>query len=90
MSLPEESDYAYYQQATEEGGDISEAEEAVLDLDDEPKDVEYASIDFLVLKKKTQRNASKKQESTETEYAQIMKKTTQEKMENGKVEGEST
>lgn len=43
-----------------------------------------------MLKRKTPRNASKKQESIETEYAQIMKKATKERMENGKVESEIT
>lgn len=43
-----------------------------------------------MLKRKTRRNASKKQQSIETEYAQIMKKTSEERMENGKVEDEIT
>lgn len=43
-----------------------------------------------MLKRKTPRNASKKQQSIETEYAQIMKKTSEERMENGKVEDEIT
>lgn len=88
--LPEENDHTYYQQVAEEGRSGSEAEKAVLDLDGGPEDVEYASIDFSVLKRKTPRNASKKQESIETEYAQIMKKATKERMENGKVESEIT
>lgn len=41
-----------------------------------------------MLKRKTRRNSSKKQQSIETEYAQIMKKTSEERMENGKVEDE--
>ncbi|KAM7383082.1 hypothetical protein PAMP_002764 [Pampus punctatissimus] len=41
------------------------------DLNSGPKDVEYASIDFSVLKRKSLRGAAKKQETTETEYAEI-------------------
>lgn len=80
----------YYQQAAEEESGGLEADKAVLDVDGGPKDVEYASIDFSVLKRKPPQNAMKKQESTETEYAQIMKKSTKERMQNGKVEGEIT
>lgn len=65
-------------------------EKAVYDLDKGTQDVEYASIDFSVLKRKTAGNARKKQESIKTEYAQILKKATKERMENGNVEGEIT
>lgn len=65
-------------------------EKAVYDLDSGPQDVEYASIDFSVLKRKTARNARKKQESIKTEYAQILKKATEERLENGNAEGEIT
>lgn len=57
-------------------------------LDGGPKDVEYASIDFSIMKRKPPRNASKKQESIETEYAEIMK--TMGKKETVEVEGEMT
>lgn len=86
--LPEENDYTYSRQADEEGRGVSEAEKAVLGPDGGPKDVEYASIDFSVLKRKTTGNARQKKESIETEYAQIMKKATEERVEKGKVEGE--
>lgn len=45
---------------------------------------------MLKRKRNASRNASKKQQSIETEYAQIMKKTSEERMENGKVEDEIT
>lgn len=78
----------YSRQANEEGRSVSEADKAVLGLDGGPKDVEYASINFSVLKRKTPGNARKQKESIETEYAQIMKKATEERVEKGKVEGE--
>lgn len=46
--------------------------------------MEYANIDFSVLKRNTPRNGSKTQQSMETEYSEIMKK------ENAKVEGKMT
>lgn len=75
-------------QANEEGRSASEAHKAVLGRDGGPKDVEYASINFSVLKRKTPGNARKQKESIETEYAQIMKKATEERVEKGKVDGE--
>lgn len=88
--MPEENEHVYNQQAAEEGRGSPEAEKAVLDLDSGPQDVEYASIDFSALKRRTAREARKKQESIETEYAQILKKATEERMENSNVEGEIT
>nr|XP_033496833.1 carcinoembryonic antigen-related cell adhesion molecule 1-like [Epinephelus lanceolatus] len=82
-----EDDQTYYQEAAEEGGAVA-AEKAMSDLNGGPKDVEYASIDFSVMKRRSPREAAKKQETTETEYAEV-KKTVKKKMEeNGKEEGE--
>ncbi|CAJ1062799.1 Hypothetical predicted protein [Xyrichtys novacula] len=72
-----EENYTYDQEVTEGGDAAAEEEKTVLTVNGEPKDVEYASIDFSVLKKR----AAKKQESTETEYAEI-KKDVIEKREN--------
>ena len=80
----------YYQQAAEEGIGGSEADKAVADLDGGPKDVEYASIDFSLLKRKTPRTQRNNQDAIETEYAQIKKKTTEERMKTAKVEREIT
>ncbi|XP_041649169.1 sialic acid-binding Ig-like lectin 10 isoform X2 [Cheilinus undulatus] len=61
-----EDDQTYEQEVTEAGGAVAE-EEAALHLDGGPNEVEYASIDFSVLKRK----APKKKETTTTEYAEI-------------------
>lgn len=85
--LPEENDHTYYQKAVDERGEGgSDANQGV--LDGSPKDAEYATIDFSVLKRKTPGNGSKTQESIETEYAEIVKKDG--RKENGKVEGKMT
>lgn len=78
--LPEEKDHTCYQQA-DEANDV--------DLDVGLTDVEYANIDFSVLKRNTPRNGSKTQQSMETEYAEIMKKEKGRK-DNAKVEGKMT
>uniref|UniRef100_A0A671Y5M8 Sialic acid-binding Ig-like lectin 5 n=1 Tax=Sparus aurata TaxID=8175 RepID=A0A671Y5M8_SPAAU len=82
-----EDDQTYYQEGTEEGEAVA-AENAAPDLNGGPKDVEYASIDFSVLKRKSPRKAAKMHETTETEYAEIMKKAKEEKEDNGGEEGE--
>ncbi|KAE8289100.1 MAM domain-containing glycosylphosphatidylinositol anchor protein 1 GPI and MAM protein [Larimichthys crocea] len=92
-----EDDQTYYQEAAEEeevgggggggGGGAVAAEKAALNLDDGPKDVEYASIDFSMLKRKSKREAAKTQETTETEYAEI-KKVKEEREDNDREEGE--
>ncbi|XP_027143028.1 uncharacterized protein LOC104930299 [Larimichthys crocea] len=88
-----EDDQTYYQEAAEEeevgggGGGAVATEKAALNLDDGPKDVEYASIDFSMLKRKSKREAAKTQETTETEYAEI-KKVKEEREDNDREEGE--
>nr|XP_033496957.1 uncharacterized protein LOC117266109 [Epinephelus lanceolatus] len=82
-----EDDQTYYQEAAEEGGAVA-AEKATSDLNGGPKDVEYASIDFSVMKKRSPREAAKKQETTETEYAEVKKTVKKKTEENGKEEGE--
>lgn len=52
--------------------------------------MEYANIDFSVLKRNTARNGSKTQQSIETEYAEIMKKEKEGRKEIAKVEGKMT
>ncbi|XP_029306970.1 macrophage colony-stimulating factor 1 receptor 2-like [Cottoperca gobio] len=75
-----------YQEAAEGGGAVA-AERAATDLDGGPKDVEYASINFSMLTRKSQREAAKKQETTETEYAEIKKEVKEERDDNGGEEG---
>lgn len=82
-----ENDQTYFPEAAEEGG-IAAVENILLDPDGGPKDVEYASIDFSLLKRKSPREAGKLDESTETEYAEIKKKVKEKREENGSVEGE--
>ncbi|XP_062255441.1 sialic acid-binding Ig-like lectin 10 [Platichthys flesus] len=57
-------------------------------LDSGPKDGEYASIDFSLLKSKRPRDAAMKPETTETDYAEIKKKVKEEREDGGAEEGE--
>ncbi|XP_034553707.1 sialic acid-binding Ig-like lectin 10 isoform X2 [Notolabrus celidotus] len=76
-----EHNHTYDQEVTEEGEAVAE-EESTFDLDGGPKDVEYASIDFSVLKRK---KTVKKQEATETEYAEIKKGGKEQSKDDGRV-----
>uniref|UniRef100_A0A3B4UAL5 B-cell receptor CD22 n=1 Tax=Seriola dumerili TaxID=41447 RepID=A0A3B4UAL5_SERDU len=64
------------------------AEKTAPVLDTGPKDVEYASIDFSLLKRRSLRQAAKKQETAETEYAEIKKEVKEEREDDGGEEGE--
>ncbi|XP_040020655.2 sialic acid-binding Ig-like lectin 5 isoform X2 [Gasterosteus aculeatus] len=77
-----EDDHTYYQESSE--GEWGAA--AAPDLDAEPKDVLYASIDFSLLRRKNLSGAAKSREATKTEYAEI-KKVVEEEMENNGGEG---
>ncbi|XP_071376405.1 sialic acid-binding Ig-like lectin 10 isoform X1 [Centroberyx affinis] len=69
-----EEDYQTLQQRGDESGAQSSEAAGKSAANGEPKDVEYASIDFSLLKKKeSPEEAEKKQETTETEYAEIKK-----------------
>ncbi|XP_051261426.1 sialic acid-binding Ig-like lectin 10 isoform X2 [Dicentrarchus labrax] len=65
-----EDDQTYYQEAAEDGEGVGE-----------PKDVQYATIDFSVLKRRSPREAANAQETTETEYAEIKKAVKEERKE---------
>ncbi|XP_047454147.1 sialic acid-binding Ig-like lectin 10 [Mugil cephalus] len=69
-----------------DNGDVS-AEKAAPELNSEPKDVEYANIDFSLLKSRP-RESTRKQESTETEYAEIKKEVQEEREDDGGDESE--
>lgn len=77
-----EDDHTYYQESSE--GEWGAG--AAPDLDAEPKDVLYASIDFSLLRRKNLSGAAKSREATKTEYAEI-KKVVEEEMENNGGEG---
>ncbi|XP_051261428.1 sialic acid-binding Ig-like lectin 10 isoform X3 [Dicentrarchus labrax] len=77
-----EDDQTYHQEAVEDGEGAVPEEKAALDLDGEPKDVEYASIDFSVLKRRSPREAANTQETTE--YAEIKKAVKEEREEEGR------
>ncbi|XP_035528153.1 immunoglobulin superfamily member 10-like [Morone saxatilis] len=79
-----EDDQTYYQEAVEDGEGAVAEEKAALDLDGEPKDVEYASIDFSVLKRRSPREAANTQKTTETEYAEIKKEVKEKREEEGR------
>ncbi|XP_042345679.1 sialic acid-binding Ig-like lectin 10 isoform X2 [Plectropomus leopardus] len=81
-----EDNQTYYQEAAE-GGAVA-AEKSVPDHDVRPKDVEYASIDFSKLRGKGPRDAVKKQETSETEYAEIKKVVKAVREENDREGGE--
>ncbi|XP_044215581.1 sialic acid-binding Ig-like lectin 5 [Thunnus albacares] len=81
-----EDDQTHYQEAPKDGAEAVEKEAP--DLDGGPKDAEYASIDFSVLKKRSARGAAKKQETTETEYAEIKREEKVERQDSGGVPDE--
>ncbi|XP_037642092.1 myelin-associated glycoprotein-like isoform X5 [Sebastes umbrosus] len=83
-----EDDQTYYQETAELEGGAEAAERATTDLNGGPKDVEYASIDFSVLKRKSPRKAAKTQDTTETEYAEIKKEVKEEREGNDGEEGD--
>ncbi|TDH11462.1 hypothetical protein EPR50_G00061120 [Perca flavescens] len=83
-----EDDQTYYQEASEGEEEAVAEEQAAPDLNGGPQDVEYASIDFSLLKTKNPRTAAKNQESTETEYAEIKKEVKEEIEDNGGEEGD--
>ncbi|XP_031694803.1 sialic acid-binding Ig-like lectin 5 [Anarrhichthys ocellatus] len=82
-----DDDQTFYQELAEGEEGAAAAEQAAPDLNGGPKDVEYASIDFSVLRRKNTRDAAKKQETTETEYAEIKKEVKEEMENNGEEEG---
>ncbi|KAM6936297.1 myelin-associated glycoprotein-like [Lycodopsis pacificus] len=82
-----DDDLTFYQELAEGEEGAAAAEQAAPDLNGGPKDVQYASIDFSVLRRKNTRDAAKKQESTETEYAEIKKEVKEEMENNGEEEG---
>ena len=57
------------------------AQNATLDLNGGPKDVEYANIDFSRLTRKNLREAAEKQDTTE--YAEIKKEVKEEREDDG-------
>ncbi|XP_044215580.1 sialic acid-binding Ig-like lectin 10 [Thunnus albacares] len=76
-----EDDQTHHQEAPKDGAEA--VEKGAPDLDGGPKDAEYASIDFSVLKRRSARGAAKKQETTETEYAEIKREEKVERQDSG-------
>ncbi|XP_053182858.1 sialic acid-binding Ig-like lectin 5 [Scomber japonicus] len=70
----------HYQEAPKDGAEG--VERGAPDLNGAAKDVEYASIDFCVLKRRSLRGAAKKPETTETEYAEVKREEKVEKQDN--------
>lgn len=70
------------------------AKKTALANDNGPRDVEYASIDFSVLKRRNHREGGRKPETTETVYAEINKKvknvTEENEEENGQEESKAS
>ncbi|GLD73585.1 sialic acid-binding Ig-like lectin 11 [Lates japonicus] len=71
----------------EQAEDVVE-EKTAPELNSESKDVEYANIDFSLLKRRSPTEAARKHESTETEYAEIKKAVKEEREDDGQEEGE--
>uniref|UniRef100_A0A665UWQ4 Ig-like domain-containing protein n=1 Tax=Echeneis naucrates TaxID=173247 RepID=A0A665UWQ4_ECHNA len=80
-----EDDQIQYEAGVE--GGIVAAEKTAPELDTGLKDVEYASIDFSLLKRQKPSQAAVKQETTETEYAEIKKEQQEEKGDKLREEG---
>lgn len=59
-----------YVQEGAENGAVAE-EKSTSEVSDDPKDVQYARIDFSIIKIRGAREVAKEQESTFTEYAEI-------------------
>lgn len=78
-----EDNQTFYQEGA--GEDTEAPDSAVLSHNGEPKDVEYASIDFSALKNRS-RKAAKQQESAATEYAEIKRRPKVNIEENGREE----
>eukprot|EP00064_Thunnus_orientalis_P022506 superscaffoldBa00007634_g22704 len=76
-----EDDQTNHQEAPKDGAEA--AEKGAPDLNGGPKDVEYASIDLSVLKRRSARGAAKKHETTETEYAEIKREEKVERQDSG-------
>ncbi|XP_062277708.1 sialic acid-binding Ig-like lectin 5 [Scomber scombrus] len=70
----------HHQEAPKDGAEG--VERGAPDLYSAAKDVEYASIDFSVLKRRSLRGAAKKQETTETEYTEIKREEKVERQDN--------
>ncbi|XP_062279147.1 sialic acid-binding Ig-like lectin 5 [Scomber scombrus] len=70
----------HHQEAPKDGAEG--VERGAPDLDSGAEDVEYASIDFSVLKRRSLRGAAKKQETTETEYTEIKREEKVERQDN--------
>ncbi|XP_034553704.1 sialic acid-binding Ig-like lectin 10 isoform X2 [Notolabrus celidotus] len=81
-----EDDHTYDQEVTE-GGEAVAEEKTTSDPDVGPKDVEYASIDFTVLKRKTVKK-QETTETTETEYAEIKKEGKEQRENHDGINGE--
>ncbi|XP_030606362.1 sialic acid-binding Ig-like lectin 10 [Archocentrus centrarchus] len=73
MLTHQDDNLVYYDQALQEN--------QTLNSNSEPKEVEYANIDFSLLNRNSARGARRRQESTKTEYAEI-KKAVKEEQEN--------
>lgn len=81
-----EDNQTFYQEGADEGTEAPD--NAVLSHNGEPKDVEYASIDFSALKNRLRKKANQ-QEAVATEYAEIKREAKVNVEENGREEDDS-
>ncbi|XP_053182667.1 sialic acid-binding Ig-like lectin 5 [Scomber japonicus] len=70
----------HHQEAPKDGAEG--VERGAPDLNGAAKDVEYASIDFSMLKRRSLKETAKKRETTETEYAEVKREEKVEKQDN--------
>lgn len=83
---PTQDNQTFHQEGAGEGTQAPDS--AVLSHNGEPKDVEYASIDFSALKNRP-RKAAKQQAAAATEYAEIKRRAKVNIEENGREEDDS-
>ncbi|XP_056261865.1 sialic acid-binding Ig-like lectin 10 [Pseudoliparis swirei] len=81
-----EDDQTYYQEFAK--GEEEAAEQAAPDLNGGRIDVLYASIDFSALRRKNPKEAEKKQQTRETEYAEIKRDVKEKTEKDGGEEGD--
>ncbi len=86
-SKAEEDGQTNHQETAQEGGGGAVAAEKVaLDLYYGPEDVQYASIDFSVMKRNRSREATKLLENTGTEYAEVKTEAKEERDDGAEAE----
>ncbi|KAM4567469.1 sialic acid-binding Ig-like lectin 5 [Fundulus diaphanus] len=80
--------YRSHDQEEAENGAVA-AERCSLDVSNGPKDVQYASINFSILRRRREREEAKERESTLTEYAEIQTEAKEQRKDDSKEASET-